>query len=475
MASKITEEMFSKALELKESGMAVRAIARSLNVEREALRWRFGKEGGTPDKTSNISTIDGVYVIPVDKSCAFTCHIKGGSISDKSKQYLSSLPFTVYIYEIDLGEKVKKSNTDTLAELPKNCIVVESAVSSLGSVKILNLKGQRKSSRHILNSEYTCIIPRPNLDTTPSASPIEDDVHYTIHTGSITDKKGLYKATHVGYDYEQEHMLPAILVYDFEDKSFRHETLATYSDYHMVMGDVHLPKQADIFFDKLATYAFEGAKSVTLHDFIDFGEIGHHRYRAQNLKHFDVDSYLTSIKKLIYRTAAASADMDLVVVQSNHDTHFRTGLLMQNPQNLPIEERKLFFQLGAVAHEYPHLNEIQVFMKFLDVDQAVYDKFTYVDSFDQHLVGQYKLQFHGHEGINGARFGMSSLSKTNMKLVSAHTHAAMRSRNVISVGMNTQKKMGYNRGFGTWDNVDVIVYVDNNGDSHASHILPARV
>jgi hypothetical protein len=463
---KITKDLFNEALNRREAGEAVRGIARSLDVNYSSLRFKLEKhDRGNPIKNG--------FKISSDKDCIITCHIKGGSIDDATFEHLAETNVPVYIFEVNLGSKVNEVDQFALDVLPENVYVISSRECSLGKVDILNLSGARQTMSHLLDSNRTAIYPRPNFDVRAAANGALEDTHHVIATGTITSSKNLYKPSHAAYMDKLKHS-EGYLYYDSKNKAFYHKDFNDYANSHSILGDLHIPTVNPSFFDSMKNLKEQGVKSFVFHDFIDFGEISHHHYGNLNRKQFTDSDYSTTVIKMVNMILDIAGDSEVYVVGSNHDSHFTSGILAQNPKNLSDEEKKLYFQLGKSLYDYPDKNDIYRFLASSGMDIEKLNKIKFISAEDEFKIGGWDLSKHGHKGINGAKFGNTTVAKLNNKMIKAHDHTAFREGNVLSVGTNSNMNMGYNLGgLGSWSQVNAIIYTNEDGQAHATLVIPS--
>ncbi len=71
-------------------------------------------------------------------------------------------------------------------------------------------------------------------------------------------------------------------------------------------------------------------------------------------------------------------------------------------------------------------------------------------------IHEWEQSVHGHMGANGSRGSVIQFKRLSTKMFTAHTHSPSRYDGVVTVGTNTELRVGYNKGASSWMHCDAI-------------------
>lgn len=246
-------------------------------------------------------------------------------------------------------------------------------------------------------------------------------------------------------------------------------------------GDIHIEKintdiTACVFDSETSILNVLKPKYQFIHDVLDFEARNHHtiddsyiRFKKHGTPKDNVENNIKDVSKFlswIHRDFS-----NTVVVESNHDLAFSKWLKEADYRYDP--ENALYF-LKNQYRQYIAMNNNEKRFSIFEhavtaITQASADalnKVTFLredDSFkicnesSENLNG-IECGIHGHNGINGARGGITSFTKLGSRYNTGHSHSAAIKDGVYVAGVTGKLDMGYNKGATTWSHSHIVTY-----------------
>ena len=322
-----------------------------------------------------------------------------------------------------------------------------------------------------------------------------DIPHAIMSTGAITNNNydtEKYMSKKVSVLAENDHTFGAVLV-EVEDEDifhFRHVQASPYNsltdmgvDYLpdgsvknmkstvMVVGDSHVGyHDEDLYWTTLKTAREIGVSSVVLHDIFNGTSITHHdkgkgitrAIKAEENK-LSLDLELKAVKN--YLNNIENHDMDIYIVESNHDQHLNRYLEEGRYVSDPINYKtSLKLALAVFEKKNPLQHAIEDLLDFRS------DRIHWLKEDESFNVYGVELGVHGSKGANGSRGSLQAFERGLGNCVTAHSHTACIIRNAFSVGTMSKMDMDYNKGLSNWTRTCCLVY--NNGTKQLINFIP---
>lgn len=322
-----------------------------------------------------------------------------------------------------------------------------------------------------------------------------DIPHAIMSTGAITNNNydtEKYMSKKVSVLAENDHTFGAVLV-EVEDENifhFRHVQASPYNsltdmgvDYLpdgsvknmestvMVVGDSHVGyHDEELYWTTLKTAKDIGVSSVVLHDIFNGTSITHHdkgkgitrAIKAEENK-LSLDLELKAVKN--YLNNIENHDMDIYIVESNHDQHLNRYLEEGRYVSDPINYKtSLKLALAVFEKKNPLQHAIEDLLDFRS------DRIHWLKEDESFNVYGVELGVHGSKGANGSRGSLQAFERGLGNCVTAHSHTACIIRNAFSVGTMSKMDMDYNKGLSNWTRTCCLVY--NNGTKQLINFIP---
>ena len=239
----------------------------------------------------------------------------------------------------------------------------------------------------------------------------------------------------------------------------------------MVMGDSHTGYHDKDLHEATMDAALKtGVGIVFLHDVFNGTSISHHdvgkgitrAIKAQENK-LGLELECIAVKNYIHNIE--SHDMEVCIVNSNHDNHLLRYLEEGRYVGDPMNYR---FSLKLAAAAVDGHNPLQY---------AIQEELGYKEERVHWLPEDYsccmygvELANHGDRGANGSRGSLQVFEKGLGNCVVAHTHTAAILRNAYCVGTVGLMNQGYNKGLSSWTRTCCLIY--KNGTKQLINFIP---
>lgn len=252
------------------------------------------------------------------------------------------------------------------------------------------------------------------------------------------------------------------------DKWYGDSVKAAVKPLALVCGDIHVAKSDPAvldatFFAPSSIVKTLSPRKLVFHDTLDFAARNHHNIDSfsHNLARFkgnypsDVREELQDVAEFL-RTCA-SPSIERLVVSSNHDDALMKWLLnsdfRQDPQNAQIfidlwqkildPQNKGVKPLELAMRLFPPLTNVQYLQRDRD-----------------YRIGQWRIGFHGDNGLNGARPSQNTWAQLGVPVIVGHSHSPFELDSAIGVGVTGSLDQGYNSLPSSWLNSHCLVNAD---------------
>lgn len=195
-----------------------------------------------------------------------------------------------------------------------------------------------------------------------------------------------------------------------------------------------------------------------VHDVCDFRVRNHHSisdpYDRYRLFIDGTESVEDELKEVaFFLSNVRRPDMEVVVVESNHDLALRKWLSTADYRSDPVNAK---FFLRAQYECYAAIDERREnFSIFEEVMTNFFEEYRcegvrFLREDDTFVVDGVEMANHGHNGINGTRGSIKQYAKAATKSSIGHAHSAGIYDGAVQTGTSTKMKLGYNKGPGSW-------------------------
>ena len=326
------------------------------------------------------------------------------------------------------------------------------------------------------------------------------NMHYDIPlalmtTGAITENNydnDLYMSKRTSVLAENDHTYGVVII-EVEDKNifhFRHVQASSYNsltdmgiDYLpdgsieemkntvMVVGDSHTGyHDEELYWTTLDTAKKVGVSSVVLHDVFNGTSISHHdkdkgitrAIKAMENK-LSLELECKAVKN--YLDNIEQQDMDIYIVESNHDQHLskylEQGRFVTDPINYKMS---LKLALAALDRKNPLQYAIENVLEYRS------DRVHWLREDESFNVYGVECGIHGSKGSNGSKGSLAVFEKGLGNCVVGHSHTACIIRNAFSVGTIGLMDMDYNKGLSSWTRTCCLIY--SNGTKQLINFIP---
>jgi hypothetical protein len=334
--------------------------------------------------------------------------------------------------------------------------------------------------------EGTILIGSPKQRRRPVANSNTKHAHIIQATGAITKPRYIPRdGERKRRDFlaEKQHVTGAVIVEIEDDKIYHFRAVQAKKDgsfndlFHnyseegskfvgceaIVQGDYHnddTDPTADAVADELCKLG--QPRFRVLHDFFDGKSINHHERRNKVLRAIQAGADKLSLEKEL-RALKATLEAKLklntcdkiVISKSNHD-EFLDRYLAEgefDDQNRIISAR---LQILAMEGKDPLKAGLEELLGFKGGDRVIW-----LERDQDFKVAGVELGAHGDLGSNGSRNpGSNGMLKAYGDCVYGHCHYGEINHGAWSVGTSSFRKLGYNRGPSSWEQVHAIIYKD---------------
>ena len=199
---------------------------------------------------------------------------------------------------------------------------------------------------------------------------------------------------------------------------------------------------------------------LLIHDVADFRVRNHHnisnaldRFRLFIAGTDSVEDELREVGFFLSTLDDLFADMEVTVVESNHDLAFQKWLTTADYRNDPVNAR---FFLRSILRIYDAADAgLSDFSIFEETMRNHYADFScagvrFLREDESFVIDDVEMANHGHNGANGSRGNIRQFAKAGPKTTFGHTHSPAIFDGAYNTGTSTLMDMGYNKGLSSW-------------------------
>ena len=239
----------------------------------------------------------------------------------------------------------------------------------------------------------------------------------------------------------------------------------------MIMGDSHTGYHDKELHTAVMDMALKtGVDHVYLHDVFNATSVTHHDKGKGITKaikalegNLDLEAECEAAKNYIRNIQLH--DMDVYIVNSNHDNHLLRYLESCGFADDPLNWKfSLKLALAATDHKNPLQYAIETELGYKD------PRVHWLPEDISHKVYGVEVGVHGDRGANGSKGSLQIFEKGLGNCVVAHAHSAAIIRNAFCVGTVGVMDMGYNKGLSSWTRTCCLIY--KNGTKQLINFIP---
>ena len=248
-------------------------------------------------------------------------------------------------------------------------------------------------------------------------------------------------------------------------------TIQSMGETVMVMGDSHTGYHDKELHEVTMEAALKtGVSTVFLHDVFNGTSISHHDIgkgitKAIKAQENRLGLELECIAVKNYIRDIEEHDMDVCIVNSNHDNHLlrylEEGRYVGDPVNYKFS---LKLAVAAVEGKNPLQYAIEEELGYKN------QRICWLPEDYSCKVYGVELANHGDRGANGSRGSLQIFEKGLGNCVVGHTHSAAILRNAYCVGTVGIMDQGYNKGLSSWTRTCCLIYT--NGTKQLINFIP---
>lgn len=241
----------------------------------------------------------------------------------------------------------------------------------------------------------------------------------------------------------------------------------------MIMGDSHTGYHDKELHETVMEAALKaGTDVVFLHDVFNATSVTHHdkgkgitRAVKALENRLDLESECLAVRN--YINDIVLHDMDVYIVNSNHDNHLlkylESGDYVNDPMNYKLS---LKLALAAVDGWNPLHYAIERELGYRE------DRVHWLVEDEPCQVYGVQVGVHGDRGANGSRGSLQVFEKGLGNCVVGHAHSAAIIRDAFCVGTVALMDQGYNRGLSSWTRTCCLIY--KNGTKQLINFIPDK-
>ncbi len=261
----------------------------------------------------------------------------------------------------------------------------------------------------------------------------------------------------------------------------------------LVLGDLHERLSDPVFLKALTDFikAHPEIEKIVLHDPIDGGSHNRHEARAIALLkrkfisgELDYHKEMMGLVQVVNALTNINPEVKILIVDSNH-SYWGKQLLSGAPEFQEIANGKFLSEIRHEQDNYGFSDPIEYVFKYrndkisrlpLTAQIEALKTAILVENPEQVIVLPFgkpyvvgpdhrptHLNFHGHQGSNGARPSPKTHAIGTESAITGDSHQSYILGNWLSVGTSTPLRVGYNDGgYSAWSNSFATVYNDGS-------------
>lgn len=370
----------------------------------------------------------------------------------------------------------------------RNCI--NNNITLFGDIKIQPTATDPMSSLQGLCYTTSCVFgsPRVQLQSIPVLPGNKPRIMLT--TGACTVKN--YTDSKSGKKGEFHHTYGAVIIEVKDDNTvfFRQITAKENGDFNdlyynvsdgivsrnktieaIVYGDLHCGEHDQKILDETRVNILDklSPNHIVLHDVFNGKSINPHetdpfiQYGKQISGDDDLEKEIITMLGVIEEFRYYK---NVVIVRSNHDDFLDRWLKNEDWKKQPsLKNSRLYMRLSDMLLAQYEKDSHNVIGVIPEIINTSFPNYITLGINDSYVVKGFELGMHGHLGVNGAKGSPESFRKMNTKMISAHTHSALRKDGLIVCGTSTGLRLNYTNGPGSWTQGHTII--DNYGKAQS--------
>jgi len=371
---------------------------------------------------------------------------------------------------------------------------------------------------HLVQLKNSAIVGATKQHMLPKANSNKDLPKILMSTGVITRPN--YKETRVGKLATEEHTYGALYV-EVNEENFQFRQIqamadGSFTDFAiefkgngkpvavrpeaLVLGDIHTGSTCPVVLQKALELIHRlSPKYLVLHDLFDGQSVNHHEEehyinRSQTFARNDLFTELNACGQMVeLLLSAGPADMQIVVVKSNHDEfltrYLQAGKFATDPRNLWISSLlaalvskpsplpagpgiKTPFGTIAVTLTQPAKTDApDILEEGIALAFKKFKRVKFLKRTDDFKLRGWQLGCHGDRGANGKKSsGFAELMEHTGKSITGHKHSPGIFRDAFVVGTSTVLNLDYAAGApSSWMNTHAVLYP--NGKAQLINII----
>ncbi len=261
----------------------------------------------------------------------------------------------------------------------------------------------------------------------------------------------------------------------------------------LVLGDLHERLSDSMFLNALVDYlkSHPEIKRIVLHDPIDGGS--HNRHEAKSISllrkkfakgELDYHKEMMGLVQVINALTSIRPDLNIIVADSNH-SYWGQQLLSGATEFQEIANGDFLSELRFAQRVYSFSDPLEYVLKYRNDFINNLPRHSQIEMLKtailvenpnqvavlgfgrNYVVGpeyrQTHVNFHGHQGANGAKPSPKSHAIGSESAITGDSHQSYILGNWMSVGTATALQVGYNDGgYSAWSNSFAVIYNDGS-------------
>ena len=358
-----------------------------------------------------------------------------------------------------------------------------------GELNILPTASRPLSGLEVYTGRASMVVPHVRLamESIPTVGGSGAKLNFT--TGTVTQRNYIQRKE--GFKAEFHHSYGALLVevdedgqwwarqlnadsegviYDL-DRRFDGDTVTTGNRVEALnLGDTHVDNLDPVV--DACTFQSGGMvdtlqpKYLFVHDVLDFSRRSHHKLKdpyAMLKQHaLGKESIKAEVEDVrLWLLTRLRKDMQIVVVDSNHDRHLDRWLMENDGRRDPVNA-VFWGQLNAIKtnHIMEYGEEPSMLAALLS---GIHPLVTVLGGDESFVIcpkhhGGIECGMHGDRGANGARGSARQFAKMGRRSNVGHSHSASIVDGCYQAGTNSKLQLDYNHGPSSWSHSDIVTY-----------------
>jgi hypothetical protein len=354
----------------------------------------------------------------------------------------------------------------------------------LSDVRVQPTATDPLSGFEVFAGSSSCIFGHARRALRCVATTTTPKVFYT--TGSITIPN--YTQSKAGKKAEPHHVIGALMVEVADDGIFhiRHltwrEKLGGFLDLDrlytartvkkapraasLMLGDLHSGSVDEQAFEAGHEQALVlRPRVIATQDTLDFAGRSHHRQSFRDryaTRDASVEFEVFSAARLLAQIAEwGEGDHDVVELFSNHNDHLSRWADEHDPKRDPRNDpyfcalRRRAYEHFDATGKWPNMFEMEA-----KLTKGFPENVRFLGQDEPLEIAGVGHQYHGHQGINGARGSLLGFSRLGSKVNLGHSHTPGIRDGAWQCGTTSKMRLGYNAGPSSWAAANIVTHED---------------